>query len=322
MDERGWGWSSSDIRQAQLVEWIAQHTGDTVFSPEAFYDALPDQDMNSWEVAHGDLKLLEARSLISLSVAMDGIRAMHIRLTHGAREMAEELRVARTNVRRRKAACRDAMVDWLHSRDATSDSEMLNRELMLADPRWGMWFAKLFSADDLAAAAGWLAGEGLVAGIKIGESAGPVHLYLTEPGVTCAERFDSDTARYLIARSAATGSGPTVNIGTNSAPFQVARDHAHQVQNIGASADELRKQIVAVAELVRVLVPGVSGIDAQQQTALAAARDGAVDMSVLQRFVDWVMSTVRVGATAAVVPAVTSATTALMLEAGRLTGHL
>src|SRR5258708_22308660 len=111
MDERGWGWSTSEIRQVQLVEWIAQQPADTSFSPEEFYDALDDQEMNSWDVAHGDLKQLEAQSLISLSVAMGGIRAMHIHRTHGARQLAEEVRGARANIRRRKAACRDAMVD-------------------------------------------------------------------------------------------------------------------------------------------------------------------------------------------------------------------
>ena len=68
---------------------------------------------------------------------------------------------------------------------------------------------------------------------------------------------------------------------------QVAGDHAHQVQNnIGATADELRKQIVAIAELVRSLVPEANSIDTQRDAALAAARDGAVNRSVLQRFAD------------------------------------
>jgi hypothetical protein len=90
------------------------------------------------------------------------------------------------------------------------------------------------------------------------------------------------------------------------------------VQNIGASAEHLRELVTGLGELVRGLVPGAGGIDGELETALAAAADGAVDRSVLRRFADWVVSTVQAGATAAVVPAVSSAATAMMLEAGRL----
>jgi hypothetical protein len=47
-----------------------------------------------------------------------------------------------------------------------------------------------------------------------------------------------------------------------------------------------------------------------------------VDKSVLQRFGDWARSVVKQGINAAVVPAISSSVTAMMLEAGRLTGHL
>ena len=321
MDQRGWGWSTSEIRQAQLVEWIAQQPADQYVSVEAFYYALPDQAMNAWEVAHGDLKLLEERSLIGLTAAMGGIRALHVHHTQGARDLAEQLQAARANKRLRKAACRDAMVDWLYSRDATSpDPDMPDRDEMLADPQRGVWFAEPFSDADLDAAAAWLHRQGLVDGITPGECKGPVRLYLTDPGVKCAEDFDSYADRYVEAQERASGTGPTVQIGTNSGPFQVAGDNAHQVQNIGASTDELRKLIAGIAELVRALVPDASGVREAEQEALAAARAGAVDRSVLQRFADWALSTVRAGAAAAVVPAVSSATTAMLMEAGRLTG--
>ncbi len=109
--------------------------------------------MNAWEVAHGDLKLLEERSLIGPTAAMGGIRALHVHHTQGARDLAEQLQAARANKRLRKSACRDAMVDWLHSRDATSpDPDMPDRDEMLADPQRGVWFGEPFSADDLDAA--------------------------------------------------------------------------------------------------------------------------------------------------------------------------
>ena len=112
-----------------------------------------------------------------------------------------------------------------------------------------------------------------------------------------------------------------MNIGTNSAPFQVAGNHARQVQNIGTSAD-LRLLITGIAEIVRALVPDVADADAQEQAALAAVSDTKVDRSALERFRNWTVSTVRAGATGAAVAAVSSATTTLLIEAGHLASHL
>jgi len=322
MNERGWGWTPSEIRQIQLVEWLVPQWSEQYVPVKPFYDALADQGANTSPVAYADLKLLEERSLIDWAAGIGGIEVIDVMPKAEARGLAEQLHAARANKRLRKAACRDAMVDWLHSHDATSDADMLNRETMLADQPWGMWFAEPFSDDDLDAASAWLDRQGLVKGIMTGEDQGPIHLYLTDAGVRCAEDYDSDADRYLEARAARTGTGPTFNIGSNSGPFQVAGDHAHQVQNIGVSAEHLRELITSVADLVRHVAPGASEIDAEQQTALAAAGDGAVDQSALRRFADWVLSVVRTGATAALVPAVSAATNEMLQEAGRLTGHL
>ena len=104
---------------------------------------------------------------------------------------------------------------------------------------------------------------------------------------------------------------------------QVAGHHAQQEQHItSASAEELRGYVVAPAELVRAHVPQAIAVDTQLGVALAADRDGAVDKSVLRRFGDWVLSVFNQAVTAALVPAVSSTVTAMMLEAGRHTGQL
>jgi hypothetical protein len=56
--------------------------------------------------------------------------------------------------------------------------------------------------------------------------------------------------------------------------------------------------------------------------ALAAVSEQHVDRTALQRFKDWTISTVRAGATSASVAVVSSATTTLLIEAGRLANHL
>src|SRR6266568_1429277 len=167
-------------------------------------------------------------------------------------------------------------------------------QAILEDPRYGIWYAEPFPEEDLDAAAAWLHDKGMVKGPTVDAFDGPVKLYLTDAGLRCGEEFGADTGRYVQARHGPSY-GPTVNIqGSNSGPFQLAGDHAHQEQRIGASADQLRTMITSIAELVSAVVPGAD-----------------VAVSVVNR-----------GATAALVPAVSAATTEMMLEAGRLTGHL
>jgi hypothetical protein len=322
MDGRGWGWTASEIRQARLAEWLAQQPTEGFCSVTEFYDGLEDQRMNTWDVAHGDLKVFEKRSLINLAATLGGIPGLHVQVGQGLRDVAEDWRSKRANSGMRRTACRDAMVSWLYSLDAVSAAKAPATQAMLDDPRHGIWFAEPFVAEDLDRAAAWLHRNGLVEGPTVDQAEGPVKLYLTDAGVICAEHFESDTGGYIHTQQRPSA-GPTVHIsGGNSGPFQVAGDHAHQEQHIGASADELRKLITSIADLVATVAPDADGIAEQKEAALAAARDGAVDRPALKRFADWALSVVGKGTTAALVPAVTAATNDMLKEAGRLTGHL
>ena len=113
-----------------------------------------------------------------------------------------------------------------------------------------------------------------------------------------------------------------MTIGTNTAPFQVAGDNARQVQNIGTSANDLRQLISGITTIVRALVPDVPDADAEEQAALAAISDLGADQSALERFRAWTVNTVRAGANAAAVAAVSSVTTTLLIEAAKLASHL
>lgn len=322
MNERGWGLTTSEVRQIHLAEWIAQQEPDTVFSPEGFYDSLADQSANNWGAAHDDLKYLEKRGLIKLSVAISGIRGLHVGVAQGVRDLAEELRHTRADKRQRKAACRDAMMDWLYAQDATTTAESLIRNTMLNDPRHGLWWGEVFTARDLDDAAAWLKRNGLVDGPMIAQEEGPVRLFLTDDGVTCVEDFGGDTGAYMDAQRRGPRSGPTLHIGTNSAPFMMAGDHAQQTQNIGASVADLRTLITSLAEVVRAQVPEATDVTIQEQTALEAVSPGKVDASALKRFGEWVVSTIQAGASAAMVPMVSAAVRDMVAEAIRIAGHL
>jgi len=317
MNDRGWGWSQTEIRLAQLIEWIGQQPADQTVSVVEFYAGLADQDMNKWDVAHSDLQELESRSLIKLSVAMGGIRGFHVYQFQRASQVAEELQTARGDTRARRQACRDAMVNWLHSRDATQVQDMAVRDDMLADPRRGIWLAAPFTPEDLDQAAAWLQRSGLVDGHTVDQAAGPIKLYLTDAGVRCVEGFDSYTGRYIEAKGEP-GRGPTFNFGTNTGPIQVAGDNARQTQYVGTSLAEIRDLIDGIAEIVRAVVPDASEVDDAKRSALAAVTDAGVDRPALVRFRDWAVSTAKAGASSGITAAVSSATTALLMEVSHL----
>src|ERR1700730_10016785 len=117
MDERGWGWTASQIRQIWLIEWI---TAKSAEHPEAyvpvqpFYDALPDQNLNRYEIAYADFNLLEQRSLITQASGVGGIDSLAAMVTPQARKLLEEFQAARADKRQRRSASRNAMVAWLY----------------------------------------------------------------------------------------------------------------------------------------------------------------------------------------------------------------
>jgi hypothetical protein len=94
------------------------------------------------------------------------------------------------------------------------------------------------------------------------------------------------------------------------------------VQQIGASAEHLRDLITSITELVRLAAPDADDLDAQRTAALAAARDGAVDQSVIKRFASWALAIVGKGVSAALVPAVTAVTNDMLHVAAQLPCHL
>ena len=286
---------------------------------DSFYDSLPDQSMNTYEIALDDVNSLENRSLLDLANSYGSVFDLRAQSTPVGRAFADDLQAARSDTRRRRSACRDAIVDWLYSRDTVSPPGVA-RDGILHDHR-GYFFAEPFTADDLDAAAAWLYRNSLVKGTMVAQAQGPVVLYLTDSGVKCTEDFSSNTGAYL-ERQQYRASGPTVNISTNSAPFQVAGDYALQVQNIETSANDLRQIITVITTMVRALVPDVPDADMEEQAALAAVSDQGVDQSALERFRAWTVNTVRAGTNAAAVAVVSSATTTLLIEAAKLASHL
>jgi hypothetical protein len=333
MAERGWGWTASQVRQTQLVESLVSDVDDkdSVASwdipVEPFYRALfPDQSDDAvYEIAMGDLNALKRARLVEFQQPIGGLRAVGVQVTARARDQVDEWREIRVNRRLRRTACREALVDWLYAQDAVTDMPPFPVvDDVLADPRRGLWFAAPFTQTDVDEASAWLERHGLLGGPKAYQRSGPIRAYLTDAGVSCAADFDGRTDAYIDAQRRALSSGPTVNIhGGNSGSFQVAGNGAHQVQNIGASADDLRLLIAGIAEFVRTFVPNAAEDSVKQQdAAMTAISAVGVDEPALQRFRDWAVTTAQTGVNNALVAVVSSATTFLLMEAARLAMHM
>ncbi|TVZ00027.1 hypothetical protein EAS64_38770 [Trebonia kvetii] len=212
MGERGWGWTPSKIRRVRFIEWLVPQSSSATYVPiKPFYDAQPDADALTTQVVHDELRELEQQSLIHLAAGLGGIEGFDALATAKGRLLAEDVQAGRADMRQRRAACRDAMVDWLSSQDASTSLRQPSRDLMLADPRYGTWLAEPFSEADLDAAAAWLRRQGLVDGVTVDECEGPVRLYLTDAGVLCAEEFCSDTVQYVAAQRSTASNAVTIH---------------------------------------------------------------------------------------------------------------
>jgi hypothetical protein len=219
----------------------------------------------------------------------------------------------------RKAACRDALVAWLYEKDAVSASMQPVVDQMADDPHHGVWHGQAFTIEEIDAAAGWLERQGMIKGPRVDGRDGPVRAYLLDFGATCVEEYGSDTDKYTKAQRHPAAQGPTVNIsGGNSGHFQVAGDDAQQVQNIGASVEQIRSLMSGIAEIIRLTVPDYADDAGKTEIALGAVSSQHVDQSVLRRFCQRARSAASSGASSGVTAVISSATTTLLMQAEHL----
>lgn len=282
MEDRGWGWPASKVRQTRLIEWLAPRSSSVEYvSVKPFYDGQPDQAALTIQVVHDELSDLEQRSLIHLYAGIGGIESYDAVATAQGRRLAEEIQARRADRRLRKTACRDAMIDWLYARDATGPLMQPARDVMLVDPRWGTWLGELFSADDLDTAAAWLNRHSLVRGAMADQCEGPVRLYLTDDGIACAEEFGSDTARFLAAQRpnrTDTGINRSAGVQAGSSNLQVNHFYSNPIWAAGgrplresssaATGPADPRSISITAQLTQRILPLSNGLHAGTMLAI------------------------------------------------------
>jgi hypothetical protein len=184
----------------RLAEWLAQNQIEpsVTYSVTEFYNDLPDQSQNRWDTAHGDLKWLEARGLISLHATLGGIEGLSVVI----KACLPRLRGRRPGTAREQGSAQGGLLRCdgapaVRARGSGTWTGHAGPRCHMADTWHGPWYAGPFSEADLDDAADWLHRNGLVGGVTVDQALGPVRLYLTDEGVRCAEDFDSDTNAYM-----------------------------------------------------------------------------------------------------------------------------
>lgn len=280
VNERGWGSTPSEIRLTQLLEWIdeqgAGHPGLFVEIKD-FYDGRFDQSENDFIVARGDLVSLGDAGLINDASGMGGIESMAAMLAPRGHDFLEQLRAKQANKTQRRTACRDAIVAWLYALDAVDPMRRVDRARILRNPRYGMWLAAPFTSDDLGEAGAWLYDHHLVDGLGSDQTIGPLQLYLTGAGITCAEHFDSDTRRYEEHRMGLR-SDPTVNyngpvIHGNADGAQLAWNNGTVSQSQSGEPHQITEGFEALAALITAILRQLpeTGLDSEDQAIAVEA---------------------------------------------------
>jgi hypothetical protein len=100
MGDRGRGWTATQIRQAQFIQWLAPQSSSATYVPvKPFYDAQPGQDALTAAVVHDELRDLDQRSLINFAPGLGGTEQYDALATAQGRRFAEELQSRRADKR-------------------------------------------------------------------------------------------------------------------------------------------------------------------------------------------------------------------------------
>lgn len=245
-----WRLNADERRLVQLLLWLDDRDeGESQIEVAPFYDG----DQSRMRQARSDLRDLEVRDWASPyfggAMTLAGMTAV---LSPTGRSAADTLRRNLKDQPGRRTACRSALVFWLYQVDALEVPTSAVDWIEMADTDHGLFYNDAFTELELERAAAWLHRHGLVDGPTVAEADAPVLAYLTDDGVDCAERYDSDTTKFLEARQMQQQLGATFHVtGQN---VQVATgDHSQQVITLGPTAHELASALQGLVEIVQGL---------------------------------------------------------------------
>lgn len=206
-------------------------------------------DLSAREVVHvADRMSREGLAIPTDSGSLEGANAA---LTDEGIALARTWQSRRGQVRHRRVACRDAVLDWLYEQNES----LPDASAILEDQR-SRFFGERFTEEEVNDAVDYLADAGLVSGLS---SSAPMLLrpQVSHEGKICVERYNSSVTSWQDRGSGASTSFTFT--GNNGLNFASNSQGASQTITMTTDA---RQQVLRVADALEEALP-VLGLSEQ-----------------------------------------------------------
>lgn len=247
MTDRGWSADSSVVLRHRTVTWLAERQREEPGRIKSNADVAAALDADVRDVVAA-VDLLAADGVC---MPGDGMvpASSSARLTPVGASLASAWATARASLRQRRAACRDALLEWLYEQPG----EVSDVTAFLPDVR-ARFFGDPFSEAEANEALDYLGEVGLAKGISVAWGGSLLRPDVTADGKTCVERYNSSVGAWL-ARS---GTGTTFSI-SNSQGVTIASNSPGATQTVTITTDA-RQQMLQTADALLATLP-VLGLD-------------------------------------------------------------
>lgn len=250
---RGWTSDWTEVQQAQFLVWLQQddHTGEHL---QAFVEQ---QERGLDQRALQEIvNRCKAEGLIHEEAVLAGIEYSSAFLTDVGSRRVQTILANRRKRRLRRAACREAILDWLDSVD--DGPTPTDVHAIFGDPR-ALFEGNPFTFDELESAGQYLRERGLITGIPIAERAAPLQPALTSEGRDCIDHYDGNVSAVTAWGQPATRSGgPTFEQNIGTVYGQAAQ--GHHVEQTQHGAIDLA-QVQPLLQRMRDAMEGLSDDD-------------------------------------------------------------
>jgi hypothetical protein len=244
-----------------LVEWVYDHTNERSLGEVELSPFGVDHDLDQPGL-FALLRYCKDRGLLDDKFSTMGSATANL-TTEGSR-WVEERRRWREDPRQRAAAARTGLLNWLWKRKHEGASFPIVADILQADE--SLLEGERLTLGEIDRAAEYLKRKGLIEGIEVNESRGPVKAETTPAGDDCVEHYGGDVSEYERRHEL----GSTVfNIGSNTGNIAAnSRDFKMEATTNGIRAAD----IVMFARALRQAAP-VLGLPEDDARELAETAD-------------------------------------------------
>jgi hypothetical protein len=188
--------TETEILRTRFLDWLCDHRpeppAELVVVGEFFGgDGYPPE--NEQQLWRDLIRGMRDDELIRLGGGMD-VFPDSAWLTGKGRADVQARRVRRSDSIARAAACRDALVRWLHGQPRHGGS--IDVEPFFESPL-SFYEGVRFESVEVELALEYLEKKGLIKGVQVAEYHRPINPSLTDSGIDCAEQFGGRVAAYL-----------------------------------------------------------------------------------------------------------------------------